>query len=145
LGNYLVFISALILTVHTPPTIAAMATLTAKPDCYRISRSADKWGAETLCIKKADYAERAYEVVLAEGRNTATKTIAVFYYDKLTPKNTENCRNCNRDVFGSYNDEKSALSNLALKFNGKLDPDLRVESGTLLLGNVKYYYRSLYR
>ena len=108
------------------------------PSCFELSPNGKTWSRtpERLCIGSGD---KNVEIKMTTGMPTPTE-VAVFHLDL---KSRARCIDCNKDVYALLNPENSVFNTLAISFTGKRDVKAGTETGTLMIGKNKFFYRKV--
>lgn len=109
--------------------------------CYQVSPDGRSWSRtpELLCISTVNARGDEVEISLKTGMSFAQQTIATFNYSLLS---AARCIDCNQNVYGISNPSNSTFNQLSIRFNGKRDIQTGKETGVVLIGGTKMFYRN---
>jgi hypothetical protein len=107
--------------------------------CYQLEAKAKDMtkDPQLLCIEPSG---NDYKLRLTTGIPTSAIEVAVF---TLQLKSSARCIDCNQDTYGIANPSNSVFNKLAVAFKGKRDVEAGTESGTVKIGDTKFFYHSL--
>ena len=109
--------------------------------CYQVSQNGVAWSRtpELLCVKEVDRDANKFEITLKSGLPWNQLVLATFNYSFLAGTR---CIDCNEDVYGVASPSDSTFNALGVKFKGTRNIQSGEESGTVQIGETKFYYKN---
>jgi hypothetical protein len=124
---------AVLMTLVSTPAFSAGGSV-----CYQLSNNGTQWSRtpELLCVAGPN-SQSKFEITLERGV-IRREVVATFELDNLS---RARCLDCNGDVYGVKNPSNSIFNNLKISFDGMRNLRADTESGTLTIGDTKFFYR----